>query len=260
MKLARNLVMPLLIVSSLFHPLVTMAEAPASRDPHAYSDGRDFGGMRPHFADEKVFASLWAEQFELQWDDGDRTGAWDVQAWAGRDYDRVSFKSEGERVGGDFRDVRNELLWTHAVRAFWDAQLGIRHDSGGGARRNWLVLGVQGLAPYWFEVEAAAYLGPGGRVAFRLDLSYELLFTQRLILEPRLEADYYTRDDPLRDVGHGLSEVVTGLRLRYEVRREFAPYLGLEQTRLIGATGDLARAGGAPAQETAVVAGIRFWF
>ncbi len=233
---------------------------PKPRDPHAYAEGRDFGPMRPHFADEATYASFWAEQFELQWNDGDRSGVWDVQAWYGYDYDRAVFKSEGAREGSDFREVRSELLWSHALAPFWDMQLGIRHDTGGGPRRNWLAFGVQGLAPYWFEVEATAYAGPGGRHAARLDLSYELLFTQRLILEPQLEMDYYTRSDPLRHVGQGLSEASVGLRLRYEFRREFAPYVGIEHARRFGATADLLRQAGDPVRETAVVAGLRFWF
>ncbi|PWK91970.1 copper resistance protein B [Fulvimonas soli] len=189
---------------------------------------------------------------------GDDGMAWEGEAWWGGDLDRLWLKSEGERGDGGLREARIELLWSHAAAAFWDWQLGVRHDAGGGPSRQWAAFGVQGLAPYWFELSATAYAGSGGRTAARLEASYELRFTQRLLLQPRLELDVYGRDDPARGVRAGLSEAEAGLRLRYEISRRFAPYLGIGWTRRFGRFDPPRRP--EPARETAWVAGVRFWF
>ncbi|MBT8128902.1 MAG: copper resistance protein B, partial [Gammaproteobacteria bacterium] len=126
--------------------------------------------------------------------------------------------------------------------------------------RAWLAFGVQGLAPYWFELDAAAYIGEAGRTAFTLEAEYELLLTQKLILQPRIETNWYGKRDAARGLGDGLSDLSAGLRLRYEIRREFAPYLGVEWARKFGETEDFARAAGLDPDETRFVAGLRFWF
>ena len=137
---------------------------------------------------------------------------------------------------------------------------GLRYDSGIAPDRKWLAVGVQGLAPYWFEVDAAAYIGEQGRTALRLSAEYELLLTQKLVLQPRVEANFYGQRDAARELGAGLSSLITGVRLRYEIRREFAPYVGVEWGGKFGGTADYARATGVRAHETRVVAGVRFWY
>jgi len=237
--------------------------APAdARDPHAYSDGYDFGPIpRPRFADEQNFAALLVDRFEAVRNDGDTRGLYDLQAWYGRTYDRVVLKAEGEINNGKLEEADTELLWSHAVATFWDAQLGFRYDSRNeGPDRSWLAFGFQGLAPYWFELDITAYLGESGRSALGFEAEYELLFTQKLILQPRLEANVYGKDDPERARGSGLSDITAGLRLRYEIRREFAPYVGIEWAGRFGGTADYVRAAGESTDETRVVAGVRFWF
>jgi copper resistance protein B len=169
-------------------------------------------------------------------------------------------KAEGEIDGGKIHEARTELLWSHATSAYWDAQLGVRNDSGDAPGRNWLALGMQGLAPYWFEVDVTAYIGDRGRTALRLSAEYELLFTQKLILQPRIEANFYGVEDAEREIGAGLSNVIAGLRLRYEIRREFAPYIGVDWSGKYGATADYATLTGANTHDTNVVAGLRVWF
>lgn len=139
-------------------------------------------------------------------------------------------------------------------------QLGLRSDSGGGPERRWLAAGVQGLAPYWFDVDVTAYLGEGGRTALRLSADYDILLTQKLILQPRVEASLYGQEDKEREIGSGLSSGSVGLRLRYELSRQIAPYIGVEWKGKYGATADLARSAGAPTEESQWVAGVRFWF
>ncbi len=234
---------------------------PAVRDPHAYADGYDFGPIpRPRFADEQRFASLLMDRLEWIHAVHNTAAAYDLQAWYGRDYDRAVLKAEGDVDGGKLQEARTELLWGHAVASFWDTQLGVRYDGGVDPGRGWLVFGVQGLTPYWFEVDAAAYVGDAGHSALRLSADYELLLTQRLILQPRFEANFYGKDDAARALGSGLSDLAAGIRLRYEIRREFAPYVGIEWAGKYGGTADCARAAGDAAEETRLVAGVRFWF
>jgi len=231
---------------------------PDARDPHAYSGGHTRGPLR--LADEHNLGSLLVDRFESARGRDNTELEYDLQAWYGRDYDRAVFKAEGEHDGGKLRDARTELLWGHAVATYWDAQLGVRYDGGAKAGRKWLAFGVQGLAPYWFEVEAAAYVGEEGRSALRLETEYELLLTQKWILQPRVEVNFYGKSDPTRELGSGLSDAAAGVRLRYEIRRELAPYVGVEWTGKYGGTADFARADGERTRDTRLVAGVRFWF
>ncbi len=234
--------------------------APAdARDPNAYSDGYGFGPLPPPHMEHR-FGSLLVERLEQVHTRDNTSTEYDMHAWYGGDYDRAWLKAEGEYDGGALRDARTELLWGHAVAAYWDTQLGVRHDSGEEPSRTWLAFGVQGLAPYWFELEATGYVGDEGRTALRVAASYELLLTQKLIMQPRVEANAYGKDDPARGLGSGVSDLTAGLRVRYEFRREFAPYVGIERVAKLGGTADFARAAGGDTQETRYVAGLRFWF
>lgn len=243
------------------HGSMQGGSAPAdARDPHAYSGGYDFGPMKLRLADQHNFLSVLVDSLEAMRTSDSTSMEYDLQAWYGRTYDRVVFKAEGDADDGRLEDARTELLWGHAIASYWDAQLGVRYDSGEGLDRAWLAFGIQGLAPYWFEVDAAAYLGDEGRTALRLDAEYELLLTQKLILQPKVEMNLYGKSDPERDLGSGLSDVSVALRLRYEIWREFAPYIGIERLRKFGDTADFARATGRDTGETRLLAGLRFWF
>lgn len=240
-----------------------------ARDPHGYSGGYTLesgpyalpGTRQLRLADEHNFGSVLFNRFERGVGNNSSSTAYDGQAWFGRDYDRLVIKAEGDVARGKLQEARTEILWGHAFAPFWDAQLGLRYDSGGTEpERKWLALGVQGLAPYWFEVDAAAYIGDNGRTAFRLGGEYEILLTQKLILQPRAELNFYGQDDVAREIGSGLANGVAGLRLRYEINRQFAPYFGVERSSKFGKTADMARVSGAPTGDTRWVAGVRFWF
>ncbi|MGN6655111.1 MAG: copper resistance protein B [Rhodanobacter sp.] len=185
---------------------------------------------------------------------------WEAQAWYGNDSDKLWLRSEGERSRGRPEDGNVEAFWNRNVATFWSTQLGVRHDFGEGPTRDWAAFGVQGLAPYWFEVEATAYVGPGGRTAARLRAEYELLFTQQLILQPEAEINLYGRNDPQRRLGRGISDVQFGMRLRYEIRRQFAPYIGVNWMRRVGTSADYARQDRQPVLDRQIVAGVRVWF
>lgn len=234
---------------------------PDARDPHAYSGGYGFGPLPRHeMGDELNFGSLLVDRLESVRTRDNSSTTYELQGSYGGDYNRAVLKAEGEVDGGKLHDARTELLWSHAVSAYWNTQLGVRYDSGLKPERKWLAFGVQGLAPYWFEIDATVYVGEQGRTALRFDAEYELLLTQKLILQPRFEVNIYGKSDTQRERGSGLSDAALGLRLRYEIRREFAPYIGIERSNKYGGSADFARAEGQPSSESRVVAGLRFWF
>jgi len=200
-----------------------------ARDPNAYADGYEFDSTIVHsHKEEQYLAALLVDRLEGLGTGQQTQMTYDWQAWYGKTYDRAVIRAEGNIDDGHFTHARNELLWGHALTPYWDVQIGARYDGGQGPERGWFALGLQGLAPYWIYVEATAYIGEQGRAAFRFESEYDLLITQRLILQPRIEANFYTRDDLGHGISAGLSDFEAGIRLRYEIRREFAPYIGVE--------------------------------
>lgn len=218
------------------------------------------GPMSMPVSDNMVFHQVLIDQLEYVRSRGRGGLAWDAQAWVGRDYNRLWVKTEGERVEGQTIDASLELLWSKPVAAFWDVQAGLRHDFGQGPARQWLALGIQGIAPYWFDVQGSVYFGSSGRAALRLKTEYQFVLTQRTFLVPELELNAYSRSDPEREIGAGLSNASFGLRLRHEFRREFAPYVGVNWLHHFGRTAQLVRAAGDPVTRHQWVAGVRMWF
>lgn len=200
------------------------------------------------------------DRFEWQDADAGSAFAWENKTWIGSDLNRLWIRSGGERVSGATHSAHVDLLYGRSVSAWWDVVGGVRHDFSPGPSRTWAALGVQGLAPYWFEISATAYVGERGHVAAELEVEYELLVTNRLILQPVLELELHGKDDPARGIGSGLSSAELGLRLRYEVSRRFAPYIGVTSERLYGDTARYHRQAGGDARETRLVAGVRWWF
>ena len=185
---------------------------------------------------------------------------WEAQSWIGTDRDKVWLRSEGERIAGHTEGADLEVLYGRAFARWWDVVTGIRHDFKPGDSQDFLAIGVMGLAPYKFEVEATAYLGERGQTAARFEIEYETLLTNRLILQPLVELELHGKDDPSRGIGSGLSTAEAGLRLRYELTRQFAPYIGIVHERAFGRTADFRRDGGEGASDTRFVAGVRIWF
>jgi len=212
--------------------------------------------------DNPVLSKIMLDRLEVRHTDSGSLTYWEGQAWIGTDLNKLWVKTEGERLKGATEEADVEALYSRAVAAFWDVQAGVRHDFGVNTQpsRNWAAFALKGLAPYRFEVDASAYVGDSGRTAARFKAEYELLLTQRLILMPELEFNLYGKSDPERGLGSGLSNLDLGLRLRYEIRREFAPYVGVVWTRKYGGTADLARADGQAVQDTQWLMGVRSWW
>jgi len=210
--------------------------------------------------DDATFAKIRIDRLERTVGGDASASTWDVDAWLGRDFDKLRIRSEGEHVRGTTEEADVEALWSHAIAPFWDSGLGVRKDIGGHANRTWLALGVQGLAPYWFDLGATAYVGESGRTALRVEADYELSLTQRWILQPRAEINAYGTRDRVAGTGAGLADAELGLRLRYEFRRELAPYVGVEWSRRFGETADFARDAGVDASDVRWVVGVRIWY
>jgi copper resistance protein B len=186
--------------------------------------------------------------------------AWEGQGWIGGDINRLWLRSEGERVDGETEAADLEVLYGRGIARWWDLVAGVRHDFKPGESQSFAAIGVVGLAPQKFEVEATAYLGERGQTAARFEAEYELLLTNRLILQPLVEVNVFGKNDPARGIGSGLSSVEVGLRLRYEFTRKFAPYIGVVRERAFGNTADLRRDEGEDIDDTRVVFGLRTWF
>ena len=200
------------------------------------------------------------DQLEYAYSSHGNSAFLDGAAWYGKDFDKLWLKAEGENTRGRLGDLRTEGLWDHAIATYWSTQLGVRHDFGEGPDRTWAALGLQGLAPYWFDAEATVYVGQGGRTAARLQLEYDELLTQRWVLQPKIEFNLYGRDDPQRGIGSGLSDAELAFRLRYEIRRETAPYVGIVYRQRFGHTADFARAQGEAPDDLQFVVGLHAWF
>ncbi len=184
---------------------------------------------------------------------------WDNKGWVGRDRDRLWFRTEGQTGEGRLGDAQAHVLYGRAFARWWDVVAGVRQDFRPGPSRTWVAIGVQGLAPYWFEVEATAHIGAFGRTHMRLETEYELLLTNRLILQPLVEVELYGKSDPERGIGAGLSTADVGLRVRYEFRREFAPYLGLVWSRKFSGMADFSETAGEKVGRARLAVGLRLW-
>jgi copper resistance protein B len=197
---------------------------------------------------------LMVDRLEQQQRAGDDLALWEAQAWYGGDYHKLWVKTEGEHRD-DAKHAELQALYSRAVAPYWDVQAGLRHDDGSAAAhtysRSYAVFGLQGLAPYWFEVDSALFLSEHGDLSVRVETEYELNLTQRLLLQPRLALNHAFAADVAAGAAQGITDSSIGLRLRYEFIREFAPYVGVEWS--LGKTGK-------DDDEHRVVAGVRFWY
>jgi copper resistance protein B len=211
--------------------------------------------------DNMVQSFLEFERLEHRSQKGTDVWAWDAQGWIGTDTDKLWLKTEGEAPEkGKVHEAEVQLLYSRMISDFFDLQAGLRHDFRPAPERTYAVVGLKGMAKYFIETDMAAFVSEKGDVSARFKAEADLLLTQRLVLEPSVETNLFAQDVKEYDTGKGIADVGLGLRLRYEVRREFAPYVGINWTRKLGETAVRARAEAERREDLALVVGVRFWF
>lgn len=233
-------------------PVQVARETPAdaATTPHGTHDSLD----------DAVHNYLLINRLEV-WDDSPGTGfAWEARGWTGTDTNRLWLRTEGSRVAGSTEAADVEALYGHSIAPWWDLVIGIRHDYRPGDPETFGAIGIQGTAPQWIELAATAYAGKNNQLAARIEIEHQLLFTNHLMLQPRIEANLHGKTDATRGVGAGLSTAEAGLRLRYEITRQFAPYFGVSWERAFGKTADLRLLAGENRSDVRAMAGLRLWF
>ncbi|SNB45367.1 copper resistance protein B [Geobacter sp. DSM 9736] len=217
--------------------------------------------------DSPVIGYLLTDLLEYQRDsDGGDRVRWDIFGWVGGDYNRIWLKTEGthDLSGRPAGETDAQVLYGRLISPFWDFQVGARQEwkygPGPDRTRTFAVIGFQGVAPYWFEVEPSLFISEEGDISARITAEYDLLLTQRLILQPRVETELAVQKVEKFGVGSGMSNIEMGLRLRYEMEREFAPYIGITWRRDLGETANITRREGGEPEELSLAAGVRIWF
>lgn len=209
--------------------------------------------------DRQPFTFLLLDRLEYRARSGRDQRVWDAQAWVGGDLNKLWLKTEGENEVGGGAEGDLQALYARRILPFWHLQAGVRHERRSGISRNSAVVGLQGLAPGFFDLEAMLF-GDRKGISGRFEAEVDLLLTQRLILQPRFETGFSGYRDRERAIGRGIEDVELGVRLRYEIRREFAPYIGINWSRTVGSTASLARSRGEDTRATSLVVGIRAWY
>ena len=210
--------------------------------------------------DDPIVTKVMIDQLETRIVDGDDPLVLEAQAWIGYDLNKFVIKADVEQVKGVTHELELQALYSRAVDPYWDFQIGIRQDQKPAPNKNWLAIGFQGVAPYWFEIDSTLFIGEKDQVGLRFTAEYEWMLTQRWVLSPEVEFNIHSKDEEARGLGSGLSNSQVGLRLRYEVKREFAPYIGINWNNKYGNTATFAKNEGEEVSSTQFVAGIRAWF
>ena len=210
--------------------------------------------------DDPLLSKVMIDQFEQRFTNGSDPLVLEADVWVGKDLNKAWFKIDAEYVDSTLEEFEFQALYSRAVAPFWDFQVGWRHNTQPKPTTDWLALGFKGLAPYWFEIDGGLFIGDGGQVNVRVQAEYEIMLTQKWVLSPEATVNIYGQTDEEHEIGSGLSDTQLGLRLRYEIKREFAPYIGINWNQKYGKTADFARAAGAVTNDLQFVAGIRAWF
>ena len=210
--------------------------------------------------DDPVVTKIMIDQLENRYSNGNEVLILEGMAWVGKDLEKLMIKAEVEQVKGVTHELELQALYSRAVDPYWDFQIGIRQDQKPIPKRNWLAIGFMGVAPYWFEVDSTLFIGESDQVGLRFSAEYEWMITQRWVLSPELEFNIHSKDDEATGTGSGLSNSQLGLRLRYEIKREFSPYIGVNWNHKYGKTATFAKSEGEKVDGSQFVLGIRAWF
>ncbi len=234
-------------------PMLPANPSPKDLSPEAAPYG-------PPVMDNMIFGHVLFDQMEGRTNGLDNEFRWDGEGWVGTDMNKLWFKSEGFIERGYTTDGDQEALYDRPITTYFDAQAGVRYDLDTNPGRLWGAIGIEGLAPYFFSFAPTFYFSDRGYFAGRIAGSYDLLITNRLILQPQVEINFYSKSQADRGVGSGLSEIDTGLRLRYEITRKFAPYIGFAYTGTYGETADFTRQEGGNVNDPRFIFGARIWY
>jgi copper resistance protein B len=250
------------VVGLLSYFCTPAARAQASAPQSSGKVTATLPGLEPPVMDNRVFAHARLDQFEGRTNGPDNELRWDGEGWIGTDTNRLWLKSEGFSNNGTVSDGDHEALYDRPIphMRYFDAQVGARVDLDSGPTRTWAAVGIEGLAPYRFEFAPTLYIRDAGHVAGRVTGSYDLLLTQRWIVQPEAELNFYSKDDLSRRIGSGLSDLDAGVRLRYEINRKFAPYVGFAYSGKYGNTARYSRQAGETTSDRRFVFGLRVWF
>ena len=223
-------------------------------------------GWEPAVHDAPVNTFTSFQKAEFRTGDQPDAAVIDAEGWIGGDFQRFWWKADGEQEteGAKAGEIELQGLYSRLISPFWDFQTGVRVDRryrGPGQRTTgYFVIGVEGLAPYWFEAEPALFVSEKGKVSTRITASYDQLITQRWVIQPRVDLNAAFQDDTKRNVASGLNDVEFGVRLRYDIKRQFSPYVGVTWRRVLGGTAGLVRRSGEDISTTSLVLGLRAWF
>lgn len=223
-------------------------------------------GWEPAVHDAPVNTFTAFQKAEFRTGDQPDAVAIDAEGWIGGDFQRFWWKADGEQEtkGAKAGEIELQGLYSRLISPFWDFQTGVRVDRryrGGGQRTtSYFVIGLEGLAPYWFEVEPALFVSEKGKISARITASYDQLITQRWVIQPRVDLNAGFQDDTKRSIAAGLNDVEFGVRLRYDIKRQFSPYVGVTWRRALGGTAGLVRRSGEDISTTSFVVGVRAWF
>jgi len=221
-----------------------------------------FPGGEPPVMDNQILWGFLFDELEGRTNGTENEFRWDGQGWVGTDMNKLWLKSEGFVEHGVMTDGDTEALYDRPIPflRYFDAQAGVRYDLDSNPGRTWGAIGVQGMAPYFFQFEPTFYFSDHGRVAGKINASYDIRITQRLIAQPQIELNFYNKRDQARGIGSGLSELDTGLRIRYEITRKFAPYIGFAYNQSCGQTGMIVRSEGGIVHDPRFIFGTRIWY
>lgn len=235
--------------------MASLSTAARAQSPAPQPDVHD----RPHMLDQSVYFHGIFNQLEGRF--GQTSSfRWSGESWVGTDENKIWLRTEGRVEGGQVDDGIQELFYAKSISTYFNALVGARYDLDSQPGRGWGAIGIEGLAPQFFRVGVTGYISGDGHLGAKLEGSYDILFTQRLILQPQFEMNFYTKDDPTRGIGAGLSELDVGLRLRYEITRQIAPYIGVTYLGKFGNTANYVLQSGGNPNEVRFVTGVRAWF
>jgi copper resistance protein B len=250
-------------VAAANEPLVAQVAGPQLPEAPEAAGLKSPGALawKPPVRDNRIYTHVLFNQLEGRTSASGSALRWDGEGWVGTDMNRLWVKSEGFVNGSTVSDGDHEVLYDRPLprMRYFDAQVGVREDLDSGPQRTWGAVGIQGLAPNFFEFSPTFYFRDGGNVAGRLEGSYDLRVTQRLVVQPQAELNFYSKSDPKRGTGSGLSDLDTGIRVRYEISRKFAPYVGFAYAGKYGDTATYARQAGEAVDSPTFVFGIRIW-